>query len=220
MKALCINLSRRPDRKKMFEDAIGRLIPGDCLDFISGVDGSTMWILEDFEGCHGDLACRASHAIAYMECLKLQENVLIFEDDAVTNDDFNWDQIVKDSDHFSGKEVLFYRAAKNPKGVPADFGNWFNHKRSMGQLQTHAYMVTPKSAAILLERILRLPCPVNMMQMSVDHPLFKMGHEGVIDVKNHSFFCIWQRPRKATGSDLQWSWPEARGRKPFRPIDS
>ncbi len=211
MKALCIHLPYRKDREQSFSDGIGRQIP---FEWLAAVDKRKQDVVSDYAGCVGDLCCRASHAIAWMRALQLQENVLIFEDDARTIQKLDWTEIVAECEQFKGNHVLFFSAALGrSEGVS---GAWSHVTRHTPHLATHAYMVTPQSAAVLLEHHLRIVNPVTMVQMSVDRRIRQLGRDGYLRILNHRLINIYQLGVRAY-SDNEWKNPTGLGREIISP---
>jgi|TARA_R110000823_G_scaffold78546_1_gene178937 hypothetical protein len=103
MKKLVINLERRTDRKEHFLEKNCYL---SDVDWVSAVDGRELSIAElnsngvdtdrfwrdsfhNRKMTGGEIACLLSHRKAWVECVKLDAPVMIFEDDAVIE---NWSE--------------------------------------------------------------------------------------------------------------------------------
>jgi GR25 family glycosyltransferase involved in LPS biosynthesis len=186
MKVLCIHLKRREDRHKSFTEGVGKDCPFEYLD---AIDKNENHFVSDYFECRGDLCCRASHALAWMKCIAMQENFLIFEDDVLTDQTVDWKALENLVDNFKGNEVLFFTERCN----------------------THAYVVTPVSAEVLLEEHIRCVNPVNMVQMSVDHRIQYRrwrNHFSVHILEGYRFYQHGDRER----SDNEWTWPEKLGK--------
>lgn len=102
MKKLVINLDRRQDRKVHFLEKNSlsdvswiRAIDGNTLSIdilnADGVDTDRHW-RDQFHNrkmTSGEIACLLSHREAWLNCLRLNEPVIIFEDDAIVSPDFD-----------------------------------------------------------------------------------------------------------------------------------
>lgn len=93
-KVFCINLERRPDRRKEAEAEFAK--HGIEVEFINGVDGKDLhipmqWVSEDESYVvPGDLGCVMSHMNVVLMAKQLGlKNVFVFEDDADLHPNFN-----------------------------------------------------------------------------------------------------------------------------------
>ena len=181
MKVLCIHLPYREDRKKTFEEGVGKNIPFEYLD---AVDRNKQTLVSDYAECAGSLSCRASHALAWCRCLFYGENTLVFEDDVLTRTDFDSSILSTTVDSVTGNTVAFFD----------------------DRLSTHAYVVTPESAMSMLDRHLRIVNPINQVQMSVDHRMRFMRKSGFIDISVVDGFSFYQHGLRKY-SDNDWKCP-------------
>ena len=185
MKILCIHMDDRVDRAETFESGVGK----DCdFEYFRAISKREQPVVSDYKECLGDLCCRASHAACWLRCVALQENLLIFEDDVMCDTDIDWASLSEKADAIPENSVAFFEGRGN----------------------THAYVVTPNSAAELLERHLEIVNPVNMVQMSVDHRIQYSAHQGWVDLEIIEGTHFWQHGDRER-SDNEWGNPIALG---------
>ena len=190
MKIICIHRESRVDRKRQFEGGVGKFLNFQYLC----VDKSNQPVVSDYAECIGDLCCRASHAKCWLEAVRHQENVLIFEDDVLCNNRVIPAPLEAVVSAAKGNKVMF-----------------FDERRS-----THAYVVTPESAGVLLDLHLEIVCPVNLTQMSVDHRIYWSHNNGYIEsiyIPGYEFYQEGDRE----SSDNEWSNPIDLGKKIIYP---
>jgi hypothetical protein len=126
--------------------------------------------------------------------VSLQQNVLIFEDD-----------VQCDKPVTTASLQPFVDAAKGDQVV------CLNEK-----YDGCAYVVTPESAAILLDLHLNIVSPINYVQMSVDHRLGWSASQGYIQrifAPGHDFYQTCLREE----SDLEWNSPIGLGKEIIHP---
>lgn len=186
MKILCIHMDDREDRAESFESGVGK----DCeFAYFRAISKREQPVVSDYKECLGDLCCRASHAACWLRCVALQENLLIFEDDVLCDHEIDWAKITKDADALGENSVGFFGVGVN----------------------THAYVVTPTSAAELLEKHLEIVNPVNMVQMSVDHRIHYSANQGWVDIETFEGTNFWQHGDRER-SDNEWGNPISLGK--------
>lgn len=216
MKAICIHLPFRRDRELKFLSGVGSMIE---FEWLLAVNKRTQTVVENYSSCVGDLCCRASHAIAWMKSIAYQENVLVLEDDVTTNQEIDWAQMCYECDKFTGNEVLRF-GNQIPASLKGRKEPWVK-SIDAGMLNgrhwpTHAYVVTPVSAATLLDLHLRIVNPVSVLQMSVDHRLKAWSIAGVVQ-SHHSTIWSFTQNGARRFSDNDWSGPRKVGAKIISP---
>ena len=108
MKALVLNLERRPDRKELFDSTNGNKLSYQYSEYTwdgndvtyeklkeLGFNTNKNWIdpIEETHLTKGEVGCFLSHWYAWMYCVEYNEPLLILEDDAVVTDRFHVDKI-------------------------------------------------------------------------------------------------------------------------------
>lgn len=161
MKTFVINLERREDRKKWFDE-------NNKIDYIpfKAFDGENInhdvlkkryfdtykdWI-DPINKTHltkGEIGCFLSHYTLWLTCLTLGEPILIFEDDAKLSDRFSFDeinQVFNDGYNFLYLGWLEMGKSKqiDNKFVVPDYPYW-----------GLAYALTPEAAAVLVSGNIR-----------------------------------------------------------------
>lgn len=174
-------MENRKDRAETFETGVGA---GCKFEYFRAISKHEQPVVSDYAECLGDLCCRASHASCWLRCIALQENVLIFEDDVMCDHKIDWVSLTRKIDSFSADEVIFFGDSKN----------------------THAYIVTPLSASILLEKHLEIVNPVNLVQMSVDHRIQYSVNQGWVSLERIKDVHFWQHGDRVR-SDNEWGNP-------------
>lgn len=190
MKIICIHRESRLDRKKQFEEGVGKHLDYEYLC----VDKADNAVVSDYYECLGDMCCRASHAKCWLEAVRLQQNVLIFEDDVQCEEEVKPSGLQPLVDATKGDQVMFFSESRD----------------------THAYVVTPESAAILLHLHLDIVSPVNMVQLSVDHRIHWTAGQGYIQSIFVSGYNFWQVGDRES-SDNEWNNPISLGKKIIYP---
>lgn len=159
MKKLVINLERRSDRKEHFlnnNNLSGvewvSAIDGEGLTIqalnSNGVDTNRLWRdpFHNRKMTAGEIACFLSHRKAWVECVNLNEPVMIFEDDAVITSEFDeqyYNSLAEEYDF-----IYLSRSENEPENVKS--------VDDMLEVPFYpynltSYIITPKAANIVLK---------------------------------------------------------------------
>ena len=107
MKTLVINLSHRKDRLDKFKQNNADYISYDVLKAVDGYkveykdlrkmgfDTDHDWIdpILNTPLTKGEVGCFLSHWKAWKQCIKLNEPILVLEDDAIVTENFSYDEL-------------------------------------------------------------------------------------------------------------------------------
>jgi GR25 family glycosyltransferase involved in LPS biosynthesis len=159
MKKLVINLERRSDRKEHFlnNNTLSDVewvsaIDGEGLTIqalnSNGVDTNRLWRdpFHNRKMTAGEIACFLSHRKAWVECVNLNEPVMIFEDDAVITSEFDeqyYNSLAEEYDF-----VYLSRSENEPENVKS--------VDDMLEVPFYpynltSYIITPEAANIVLK---------------------------------------------------------------------
>ena len=222
MKTFVINLKRREDRIKIFNDTnniqyeIFEAIDGSKINhpFLveNWFDTDKNWIdpLLNTHLTHGEVGCFLSHYYLWIKCLELNEPIIILEDDAILTERFSFDEIKK---VFSkGYNFLYLGWLEMDKSKPIDetfvvpsYPYW-----------ALAYTLTPEAASILVNKEIRnniIPVDEYLPRMMKDlrscayrnnvvnpYDRSECGTD-VHPVDRHSFFIDFKAHALTVGSD-------------------
>ena len=157
MKTLVINLSHRKDRLEKFKENNSEFISYDVLKAVDGYkleyaelqrmgfDTDHNWIdpILNTPLTKGEVGCFLSHWKAWKQCIKLNEPILVLEDDAIVTEDFSYDELYKLRRQGYNFAYLGWKEMEesiniNEKFVKPVYPYW-----------GLAYVITPESAKIL-----------------------------------------------------------------------
>ena len=157
MKTLVINLSHRRDRLDKFKQNNADFISYDILKAVDGYDVSYSQLQKmGFDTDHnwidpilntpltkGEIGCFLSHWKAWKQCIKLNEPILVLEDDAIVTEDFSYDELYKL--RRQGYNFVYLGWKEMEESVP------INEKfvKPVYPYWGLAYVITPESAKIL-----------------------------------------------------------------------
>ena len=200
MKTLVINLKHRQDRLDTFKKNNQDYITYDVIKAVNGFEVSYEDLLKmGFDTDHdwidpilktplsrGEVGCFLSHWKAWKQCIKLNEPVLVLEDDAIITDKFSYDELYR----MKRKEYNFiYLGWKEmSKSIPIDD----KFVQPVYPYWGLAYMITPESAKILTAEKPKI--------IPVDEYLPKMI--GKLKVCAYKENVIVPRDRADGGSDI------------------
>ena len=201
MKTLVINLPQRKDRLEKFKKNNADYISYDVIKAVDGYDVSYADLLEmGFDVNHdwidpientpltrGEIGCFLSHWQAWKECIKLNEPVLILEDDAVITDKFSYDDLYKLRREGYNFVYLGWKEMKESQPIDDKF------VKPVYPYWGLAYMITPESAKIITKG--KLPDII-----PVDEYLPQMIEK--LDVIAYKENVIVPRDRKDGGSNI------------------
>jgi len=158
MKTLVINLPKRKDRLtefkllnddyisyELFEAVDGHEINYDYL-LSQGFDIQHDWIdpLLKTKLTKGEVGCFLSHWRIWEECVRLDEPILVLEDDAIITDKFSYDELYRMKRE--GYNFIYLGWKEMEESIPIDD----TFVKPVYPYWTLSYMVTPESAKILL----------------------------------------------------------------------
>lgn len=162
LQILVISLLRSPGRRAKVVHELSRI--RQSWEFLDAVDGSTfspskseydrakVIRLLGFELTKNEIGCFLSHKKAWLKCVQNNHPTLIFEDDFVINENFS-DALDIALNKFTSWDILRLQGiAESDYTEKADFGKnkvVINHSDPVGAT---AYIVTPNSAKILLQK--------------------------------------------------------------------
>ena len=200
MKTLVINLKHRQDRLETFRKNNRDFITFDTIKAVNGFEVSYEDLLKmGFDTDHdwidpilktplsrGEVGCFLSHWKAWKQCIKLNEPVLVLEDDAIITDKFSYDELYR----MKRKEYNFIYLGwkERSKSIPID-------DKLVQPVYPYwglAYMITPESAKILTAEKPKI--------IPVDEYLPKMI--GKLKVCAYKENVIVPRDRADGGSDI------------------
>jgi glycosyl transferase family 25 len=168
-KIFCINLDRRPDRKKKASDQFEKLELN--VEFFSAID--KLQIQNPSRIPDGPFACACSHYNVIQKAKKNNyKNILIFEDDVILADNFldifdqNISSIPKDC-----KMLYFGGNHLNGKVKITD-----NIYRMVSSLTTHAYSINSDMYDIILQKLEYVyhPVDVSYAHLHLHYPAYVM----------------------------------------------
>ena len=163
MKTLVINLPNRKDRLSEFKLNNDEYITYELFKAVNGYDLSYENLLADgFDIYHkwvdpilktkltkGEVGCFLSHWRIWEECIRLNEPILVLEDDAIITDKFSYDELYLMIGE--GYNFIYLGWKEMKESVP------INHKfvTPVYPYWTLSYMITPESAKILTNNYAR-----------------------------------------------------------------
>ena len=159
MKTLVINLKHRQDRLEKFKENNQDYITYDTIKAVNGYDVSYDDLLKmGFDVDHdwidpilktpltrGEVGCFLSHWKAWKQCIKLNEPVLVLEDDAIVTEKFSYDELYRM--RRQGYNFIYLGWKEMSKSIPIDD----KFVQPVYPYWGLAYMITPESAKILTE---------------------------------------------------------------------
>jgi len=172
MKKIVINLKRREDRKKQFLEKNSFLSDVQWLEAFDasdlthekllkkGMDTNRLWRdpYKNRKITRGEIGCFISHATAWQYCMQINEPIMVFEDDAIVNQElFDEGFYTSLADTFNF--VYLAHSENEPDKAINITGNLIEPGYAYN---LHAYIVTPAAAKILLSTpILKNIIPVD-----------------------------------------------------------
>ena len=158
MKTLVINLPKRKDRLSEFKFNNDDYITYELFNAVDGYEIDYDYLLsQGFDIYHqwvdpilktkltkGEVGCFLSHWRVWEECVRLNEPILVLEDDAIITDKFSYDELYRMKE--IGYNFIYLGWKEMEESVP------INDKfvKPVYPYWTLSYMVTPESAKILL----------------------------------------------------------------------
>ena len=157
MKTLVINLSHRKDRLDKFKQNNADFISYDVLKAVDGYkveykdlrkmgfDTDHDWIdpILNTPLTKGEIGCFLSHWKAWKQCIKLNEPILVLEDDAIITDKFSYDELYKL--RRQGYNFVYLGWKEMEESIPIDD----KFVKPVYPYWGLAYVITPESAKIL-----------------------------------------------------------------------
>ncbi len=196
MKTFVINLKDRKDRIKKFKHLNDDFISYEIFNAINGYTISHTKLLRDgfdidnnwidpilnTKLTKGEVGCFLSHWKIWEECIRLNEPVLILEDDAIITENFSYDELYKIKKQqynliYLGWEEMDYNEhiVIDNKFIIPKLPYW-----------TLAYMVTPESAKILLDNnIKKNIIPVDEYLLRMMKKLRPIGYKENVVISKH-----------------------------------
>ena len=209
--AYCIHLPRREDRHVTFSSGVGSKLP---YEYFNAVDGQDISLVESYYGMGGSLACRASHAALWVKAIATNKTTIIFEDDCLLRDDIVWSDMKRDIldvvDKCDKPYILGFSSRRIPD-VESPFTMWREWLGGGATFGTHAYVVSPSAAAILVDLYVRIPNPIGTRDHSVDHRMRNLCKKGLFKIYVHEKIHIYQT-QKRSESDNDWKTIQRLGR--------
>jgi len=163
-----INMDKDTDRMKRFHEQMHR--HGIAYTRVPGVVGASVGYHEALSGfCNGFCTpgmkgCALSHRMIWEDMLKNRyENVAVFEDDAILDEDFNaklrqgWEQLPNDYDiYYMGCDAMCENADASSKVFNTILNTHpetvdQNLKSVSGSMGTHSYIISEKCAKVILD---------------------------------------------------------------------
>ena len=192
MRKVCINLTKRQDRKiHMDRNIAGKFISlgSDPLEYFKAVDGfTTNWSMpiqgvpfkarpgwrDPYQHRHitkGEMGCFASHFMVWIEALRTNEPMIVFEDDVVIDWD-KWDEaryleIMKKSEC----DILLLGYNENEPDKVSPHTSEEDLVYPMYPYNTHAYVISPKAVEWLTK------CECNKDVIPADEWFTEMMHK-------------------------------------------
>ena len=200
MKTLVINLSHRRDRLDKFKQNNADYISYDVLKAVDGYkveyadlrkmgfDTDHDWIdpILNTPLTKGEVGCFLSHWKAWKQCIKLNEPVLVLEDDAIITDKFSYDELYKL--RRQGYNFTYLGWKEMEESIPIDD----KFVKPVYPYWGLAYVITPESAKILTKGKPKI--------IPVDEYLPKMIEK--LNVVAYKENVIIPRDRKDGGSNI------------------
>ncbi|MDH4449155.1 MAG: glycosyltransferase family 25 protein [Rhodoferax sp.] len=160
LQALVISLKHSTERQKKIESEMQKTslkwrfldaCDGEQLDFsLVAYDAQKVKRLLGYELTKKEVGCYLSHMNCWHACVEANENVLIFEDDFVVQENFNEVlQRLMIAD-FSWDIIRIQALAESSFKVIQDFGSFRLVENESDPLGATAYLVNPRSASILI----------------------------------------------------------------------
>jgi len=156
MKTLVINLPDRKDRMQRFnannpylEYELFKAVEGHKIGYdkllSQGFDTDHDWIdpILNTPLTKGEIGCFLSHWKAWKQCIKLNEPILVLEDDAIITDKFSYDELYKL--RRQGYNFVYLGWKEMEESVPIDD----KFVKPVYPYWGLAYVITPESAKIL-----------------------------------------------------------------------
>lgn len=159
--ALVISLEHSKGRQKKIENEMQKTslkwrflnaFDGDRLDFsLVAYDAQKVKKLLGFELTRKEIGCYLSHMNCWQACIEANENVLVFEDDFVIQE--NFDEVLHKllSTDFPWDIIRLQALAESSFKVVQDFGSFRLVENYSDPLGATAYLVNPRSAMILVQ---------------------------------------------------------------------
>lgn len=161
VQALVISLEHSKERRKKIENEMRKTslkwrflnaCDGELLDFsLIAYDAQKVRKLLGFELTRKEIGCYFSHMSCWNACIETNENVLIFEDDFVIQE--NFDEVLQKllSSDFSWDIIRLQALAESSFKIVQDFGSFRLVENDSDPLGATAYLVNPRSAGILVQ---------------------------------------------------------------------
>jgi glycosyl transferase, family 25 len=161
VQALVISLEHSTGRQKKIEHELQKTslkwrflnaCDGERLDLsLVSYDARKVKKLLGFELTKKEIGCYLSHMNCWHACIEANENVLVFEDDFVIQE--NFDEVLQKlmSMDFSWEIIRLQALAESSFKVVLDFGSFKLVENSSDPLGATAYLVNPHSAKILVQ---------------------------------------------------------------------
>jgi glycosyl transferase, family 25 len=161
LQALVISLEHSKERQKKVENEMRKTAlkwrflnacDGERLDFsLVSYDAQKVKKLLGFELTRKEVGCYLSHMNCWHACIEANENVLVFEDDFVVQE--NFDEVLQKlmSMDFSWDIIRLQALAESSSKVVQDFGSFRLVENDSDPLGATAYIVNPRSAKILAQ---------------------------------------------------------------------
>jgi glycosyl transferase family 25 len=205
MKKLVINLQKRSDRKDSF---LKKNYFIDDVQFISGFDGYNLTLdhlnslgydtnknfrdaFKNRKMTKGEVGCAISHMIAWTIVAQFNETAIIFEDDAIINQEL-WDEQYY-SKLMETYDLLYLGRNENEPDKVKSINDVLEVPAYPYNL--HAYIITPKAAKILLNTNFNK----NIMPVDEYVPLI-LPHLNSAALKQDS---VDQESRDVMGTDIE-----------------
>lgn len=161
VQALVISLEHSHGRQKKIENEMQKTAlkwrflnacDGESLDFsLVSYNAQKVKKLLGFELTKKEIGCYLSHMNCWRACIEANENVLVFEDDFVIQE--NFDEVLETlmSTDFSWDIIRLQALAESSFKVVQDFGSFRLVENESDPLGATAYLVNPRSAKILIQ---------------------------------------------------------------------
>ena len=163
MKTLVINLSKRKDRLTEFKLLNDDYISYELFNAVDGYEIDYDYLLsQHFDIEHswidpilntrltkGEVGCFLSHWRIWEECVRLDEPILILEDDAIITDKFSYDELYRMKRE--GYNFIYLGWKEMEESIPIDD----KFVKPVYPYWTLSYMITPESAKILTNNYAR-----------------------------------------------------------------